>query len=74
LESKVSALGGTLVKGDRFFPSSQLCHRCGTRKTDLTLAERVFRCPNTYGGYVGDRDVNAAQNSLAEAKRLAGVA
>jgi putative transposase len=74
LEGKVPAQGGTVVKVGRFFPSSQLCHQCGTRKTDLTLSDRIFHCPNATCGYVGDRDLNAAMNILAEAKRLAGVA
>jgi transposase len=47
---------------------------CGTRKTDLTLADRVFHCPKATCGYVGDRDLNAARNILVEAQRLAGVA
>jgi len=74
LEGKVPAHGGKLVKVGRFFPSSQLCHCCGTRKTDLTLGDRIFRCPNVACGYVGDRDFNAAQNILHEAVRLVGVA
>jgi putative transposase len=74
LESKVPAHGGTLVKVGRFFPSSQLCHQCHTRKTDLTLADRIFCCPNAECGYVGDRDFNAAMNILLEALRLVGVA
>jgi putative transposase len=74
LEGKVPAQGGKLVKVGRFFPSSQICHCCGTRKTDLTLADRIFHCPNAGCGYVGDRDFNAAMNILREAMRLAGVA
>lgn len=74
LEGKVPAHGGTLVKVGRFFPSSQLCHRCEARKADLTLADRTFHCPNVACGYVGDRDFNAAMNILQEAMRLAGVA
>jgi putative transposase len=74
LESKVPAHGGQLVKVGRFFPSSQLCHQCGTRKADLTVSDRTFHCPNAACGYVGDRDRNAALNILQEAKRLAGVA
>ena len=64
LESKVPRQGGMLLKVDRFFPSSQLCHCCGTRKEDLTLADRHFVCPNLDCGYVGDRDENAALNLI----------
>ncbi len=67
LESKVWQQGGMVLKVDRFFPSSQLCHCCGARKTDLTLADRVFVCPNPDCGYSGDRDENASWNILLEA-------
>ncbi|MEX3648926.1 RNA-guided endonuclease InsQ/TnpB family protein [Mycolicibacterium porcinum] len=51
--------GGQLIEADRWYPSSQLCSLCGLRRTDLTLADRVFTCPN---GHVIDRDGNAATN------------
>jgi len=73
LESKVAAQGRMLLKVDRFFPSSQLCHCCGARKTDLTLADRVFICPNPDCGYSGDRDENASRNIVLEALRLFGL-
>ena len=73
LESKVGHQGGMLVKVDRFFPSSQLCHWCGALKADLTLADRVFVCPNPACGYLGDRDENASWNILLEALRLFGL-
>ena len=73
LESKVPHQGGMLVKLDRFFPSSQLCHWCGAQKEDLTLADRVFVCPNPDCGYIGDRDENASWNILLEALRLFGL-
>lgn len=50
---------GHLIEADRWYPSSQLCSICGQRRTDLTLADRVFTCPN---GHVIDRDGNAAAN------------
>jgi putative transposase len=73
LESKVPRQGGMLLKVDRFFPSSQLCHCCGTRKEDLTLADRIFVCPNFDCGYSGDRDENAALNLILEALRMFGL-
>ena len=73
LESKVQAQGRMLIKVDRFFPSSQLCHCCGARKTDLTLADRVFVCPNPDCGYIGDRDENASCNIVLEALYLFGL-
>jgi putative transposase len=73
LESKVAYQAGMLVKVDRLFPSSQLCHCCGAQKEDLTLADRVFVCPNPDCGYIGDRDENASWNILLEALRLFGL-
>ena len=73
LESKVWRQGGMLLKVDRFFPSSQLCHCCGGRKDDLTLADRVFVCPDPDCGYVGDRDENASWNILLEALHMFGL-
>jgi putative transposase len=66
LESKV-------VKVDRFFPSSQLCHRCGWRWHEIQLSDRVFVCPNPTCLWQGDRDHNAALNLLDEALRLVGL-
>lgn len=51
--------GGQLIEADRWYPSSQLCSLCEERRTDLTLADRMFTCPN---GHVIDRDGNAATN------------
>ncbi len=72
LESKVPRAGGVLVKVGRFYPSSQLCHCCSSRRTDLTLDERIYRCTNPACSYVGDRDENASFNILQEALRLVG--
>ena len=73
LESKVPRQGGMLLKVDRFFPSSQLCHCCRARKDDLTLADRVFVCPDPNCGHVGDRDENASWNILLEALHMFGL-
>ncbi len=72
LESKVPRAGGILIKVGRYYPSSQLCHRCGSRRADLTLDERVYVCGNPDCGYSGDRDENASYNILQEAYRLVG--
>jgi putative transposase len=73
LESKVPRHGGMLLKVDRFFPSSQLCHCCGARRAELTLADRIFVCPDPACGYIGDRDENASWNILCEALRMFGL-
>ena len=44
---------------DRFYPSSKLCHCCGSIKKDLKLSDRIYKCDC---GYVEDRDFNAALN------------
>jgi len=44
---------------DKFYPSSKLCHHCGSIKKDLKLSDRVYRCKC---GYIEDRDRNAALN------------
>jgi putative transposase len=51
--------GSTVAIADRWYPSSQLCSRCGTRNYGIALADRVFACGC---GHVVDRDVNAAAN------------
>lgn len=50
---------GQVVEADRWYPSSRLCSTCADRRTDLSLAERVFTCSN---GHRIDRDLNAAIN------------
>ena len=46
---------------DRFFPSSQLCSKCGARnKAMKNLSKRHFICPEC--GFTLDRDLNAAIN------------
>ena len=68
LRYKAEWYGRTLVRVDRFYPSSKLCHKCGWKYSELTLSEREWTCRNC--GTRHDRDVNAAKNILTEAKRL----
>ena len=63
LEYKAKWYGRTVVKIDRFSPSSKKCHCCGWLKEDLTLSDRVFVCEDC--GNVTDRDYNAACNILS---------
>ncbi|MGW8431725.1 IS607 family element RNA-guided endonuclease TnpB [Curtobacterium citreum] len=60
LQYKTSWSGSTLVRADRFYPSSKTCSACGSVKAKLTLAEREYVC--TTCGMVIDRDLNAAVN------------
>ena len=66
LEYKLSDRDKTLVKVDKFYPSSQLCSCCGNRKK-LELSERKYIC--TCGLEI-DRDLNAAINIKKEGLRL----
>ncbi len=60
-----------LVHVSRWYPSSKTCSRCQNILDGLRLDERTWTCPKCSG--VHDRDVNAAQNLLAEGfRQLAG--
>ena len=63
LEYKCDWYGRTLVKIDRWFPSSKRCGKCGHIVEKLPLNIREWDCPNC--GARHDRDINAAQNILA---------
>ena len=60
LISKAESHGIEVILADRFYPSSQICSHCGSRKVDLKLSERVYRCPAC--GLEIDRDLNASIN------------
>ena len=64
LAIKSNALGIELRIVDRFYPSSKLCHSCGSIKKDLKLKDRIYKCDC---GYIEDRDYNASLN-LRDAK------
>ncbi|HAA32429.1 MAG TPA: transposase [Cyanobacteria bacterium UBA8553] len=63
LEYKCLWAGRTLVKIDRWFPSSKRCGYCGHIVDKLPLDVREWDCPEC--GTHHDRDINAAQNILA---------
>jgi putative transposase len=62
LEYKARWYGRTLVKIDRWYPSSKTCSACGYLLEALTLDVREWVCPAC--GVRHDRDRNAAQNIL----------
>src|SRR2546426_1884292 len=64
LEYKSQWYGRTLIKIDRFYPSSKTCHACKHVLDSLLLDIREWVCPAC--GVVHDRDTNAALNILAE--------
>jgi IS605 OrfB family transposase len=63
LEYKAGLYGRTLVKVDRWYPSSQVCSACGRRDGPKPLKVRAWTCPGC--GTTHDRDLNAAKNILA---------
>lgn len=69
LDYKLTERGGCLVKVDKWFPSSQICHHCG-EKSSITkdLSIREWTCPHC--GTILDRDQNAAQNIKIEGLRM----
>lgn len=63
LRYKADWYGRTLVKIDKYYPSSKRCSCCGWTKETLKLSERTWTCKEC--GAVHDRDLNAAKNILA---------
>ena len=60
LEWECCKHGASLVKADRWFPSSKTCSHCGAVNHELKLSDREWVCPEC--GCVIDRDRNAAVN------------
>ena len=68
LEYKLSDRNKYLIKVDKWFPSSQICHCCGKihpEMKDLDIRKMVCDC-----GLTMNRDQNAAINILREGLRL----
>lgn len=70
LDYKCRWYGRTLVKIDRWFPSSKQCGHCGHVVDKLPLSIREWTCPEC--GTHHDRDVNAAKNILAAGLAVLG--
>lgn len=69
LSYKLERKGGKLIKVGRFFPSSQNCHICGHKNTDVKdLSVRKWICPIC--GALHDRDDNAVNNLIKEGIRI----
>ena len=66
---KADWYGKTLVEVEKSFPSSQLCHVCGHKNTQVKdLSVRQWTCPDCHTSH--DRDVNASINIKKEALRI----
>lgn len=68
LKYKLSDRNKHLIKIDKWFPSSQICHHCGTlhpEMKNLAIRKMICNC-----GIAVNRDQNAAINILNEGLRL----
>jgi putative transposase len=72
LEYKAKWYGRTIVKIDRFYPSTQICSGCGFQNKAIRgmkgLKVREWTCPCC--GEVHDRDLNASMNIDREGLRI----
>ena len=73
LAYKAEWYGKTLVKIDRWYPSSKTCSNCNhiLTKAELPLSLRSWNCPSCL--QQNDRDLNASINILNEGLRLATI-
>lgn len=68
LEYKLSDRNKYLIRVDKWFPSSQICHCCGALHPEMkNLAIRTMKCDC---GLTMSRDQNAAINILREGLRM----
>ena len=70
LSYKAVERGGQVIEIDTFFPSSKQCRKCGHKKENLSLSERVYQCESQACYHVEDRDLHASRNILKEGLRL----
>ena len=68
LQQKGEELGTSVIKVDRYFPSSQLCHCCGCQNHNLKLSDRTWICPSCGEHHI--RDYNASVNLKNEAIKI----
>lgn len=68
LSYKLREQGKSLVKIDKWYPSSKTCSCCGTVKVTLSLSDRTYYCEVC--GAVLNQDYNASINIRNEGMRL----
>lgn len=64
LEYKADRYGRTIIKIDKWYPSSKTCSTCGYKVDEMPLNVREWTCPKC--GIKHDRDINASINILQE--------
>jgi putative transposase len=67
LKYKLTEQGKSLIKIDKWFPSSKICNLCGYINNKLTLLDREWVCSC---GNIIDRDLNAAMNIRDEGIKI----
>ena len=67
LAYKADRANRTIIKVDRFYPSTKTCSCCGS-KQPMKLSDRVFNCISC--GISIDRDYNASLNILKEGLKI----
>lgn len=69
LEYVAPQFGSRVVRIDKWYPSSQICHDCGYKNEEIKdLSVREWVCPQC--GKYHDRDRNAAKNIHREGLRM----
>ena len=69
LKYKLAWQGKQLIKVDKWYPSSQICHNCGFQNEETKdLSVREWECPKC--GSIHNRDKNAAINIREEVRRM----
>jgi len=68
IEYKARWRNRNFVMIGRWYPSSQLCSSCGYRHQELSLSDRIWKCPACEAWH--DRDHNAAKNIRDEGMRI----
>lgn len=68
LEYKANRYGRTVIKIDKWYPSSKLCSCCGYKMDEMPLDIREWTCPKCATHH--DRDVNASINILQEGIKI----
>lgn len=68
LQYKADWYGRKMIKVDQWFPSSQICSKCGQKDGKKSLEIREWTCPLCHAHH--DRDINASINILTEGLRI----